>query len=378
MSFFTPRSNKIWVFIGWFKNKERQTFVDNSKYVFLNTANNHNNIRAIWIGNDSKICKILNENGYEAYSVNSLKGAYYSLRAGITVIDAIMPLRNWRYSGRSKTIQLWHADGIKKLAMKNKISIQNFFKFLYNPGLFKKFYFIITSSSYIRENFVCPSFGVTSESVKITGLPRYDSFFKDIKGQNIDLHEELNTNLKQVKSQGAEKIILYAPTFRRGKSLADQLSPLNFEKLNKHLKEKKYYLGVSLHPKFSASNWIPDKSYTNIFFSNPGYDQYPLLKEFDLIITDYSSVCIDFLLLNKPTIFYIYDIEEYRKNEGLAEEFWNHMPGPRVKTYNELISAINMPIETLMSGADEVRNEIFKYHDGNSSERVVQEILNNL
>ena len=374
LSFLFPRSKKIWVFIGWQKNKDREIFADNSKYLFLHTSQHYPEIESIWIGQDQMMCNNLKKNGYKAYSIHSLAGVYYSLRAGYTIIDAVMRLPNWRYSGRSKTIQLWHADGIKKLAFTSKWTYSSFIKMILHPGSFKHFYFLIASSEYIRDNFVCPSFDVKKTKVRTTGLPRYDIFFNSVKDANIDVHTELSETLDHINQEKSEKIILYAPTFRRGKDLVEQLSPLNFKELNYFLNKKNYHLVVSLHPKFSTSNWIPEEQYSNIFFSNSGFDKYPLLSRFDLLISDYSSICIEFLLLNKPTIFYTYDIAEYRKNEGLAEKFWNHMPGSRVSTYQELVIALEADTKILMAGTSIVREEIFQYRDGNSSERVTQEI----
>jgi CDP-glycerol glycerophosphotransferase (TagB/SpsB family) len=374
-SYLFPRDKKTWIFIGWHKNNEREVFADNSKYLFLHVAQNYPNIKCIWIGADEKICALLQKKGYTAYSIHSLKGIWHSLRAGYTIIDAIIQIKNWRYSGGSKVVQLWHADGIKKLSFTHKWNWGDVKKIFLKPGHFLKYHFIISSSDYIRRNFVCPSFKVTEKSVVITGLPRYDIFFKDIKDANIDIHQELAWTLARIKKMNPEKLILYAPTFRRGKNLSAQLSPLNFSKLNHFLSQHNYYLIVSLHPKFSTSNWTPKEEYSNIAFSNPGYDQYPLLKEFDMLITDYSSICIEFTLLNKPVIFYTYDIEDYRKSEGLYEEFWSHMPGPRTVTYGELVSAISTPMKEVKNDVNKKRLELFEYTDSNSSERVVRSIL---
>ena len=110
VSFLAPRNKRLWVFVGWHKSRERETFADNSKYLFLHVANTRKDVRAIWMAEDDKMRDILRSKGYESYNIHSLAGAYHSLRAGYTIIDALMRLPNWRYSGRSKTIQLWPAD----------------------------------------------------------------------------------------------------------------------------------------------------------------------------------------------------------------------------------------------------------------------------
>ncbi len=375
LAYLVPRDKSIWVFNGWFKGENRQTFADNSKYVFLKVSNEHKSIKAIWIGDDKHICKLLRQSGYIAHSVNSFSGIYYSLRAGCTIIDANFKINNWRLSSGSKVVQLWHADGIKKLSYTSKISFANFLKFIFKPNLFQRFSFLISSSKYISDKFTGPSFDVDSSRLKITGLPRYDAFFSTVPGQEIDIHKKLQETLESIKAKNPNKILLYAPTFRRGKSLQEQLSPIDFGCFNDYLVNQNYFLVISLHPKFAASKWVPDIKYSNIFFSNPGYDVYPLLKNFDLVITDYSSICIDFLMLNKPTIFYVYDFDEYKKNEGLADEFWNYMPGPRVKTFEDLVSALSMSSNQLLEGSTKVRSEIFTYTDAKNSERVVSEIL---
>ncbi len=377
LSFLFPRNDNIWIFTGWHRNSEREIFADNSKYLFLHVVNTHPEIRPIWISQDDKICSVLREHGFESYNVNSIKGAFYSLRAKYTIIDAIMPNAHWQYSGGSKTIQLWHAEGIKKLNLTHKWSIASFAEIFRHPGRFKKFFFLICSSPYISEKFMCPSFDVDERDLRITGLPRYDISLKNIPGAEIDMHIELGQMINEVRSKNAKRLIFYVPTFRRGKSLSEQLSPLNFHELDKFLKENNYFLFVSLHPKFATSNWVPENKYSNILFSNPGLDQIPYFKEFDVLITDYSSISIDFLFANKPTIYYIYDIDEYRNNEGLAEEFWNFMPGPRVKTFNELVAAISLDPKKLMENSVSEREYLFDYKDGSASERVVNAILEN-
>lgn len=368
-SHLMPRDKKLWVFVGWHKTKDRETFADNSKYLFLHVANTKKNIRAIWLARDSKMSGILQSHGYESYDIHSLKGVYYALRAGCTVIDALMQLRNWRYSGGSITIQLWHADGIKKLDRSSAWSFSKLPRILFSPSLYKRFRFFIASSPYIAENFICPSFGASMDEVRITGLPRYDAFFRNIPGAEIDLHTELERHLKALRSKNIEKILFYSPTFRRGKGPDSSLAQLDLPRFNAFLLTKNYHLIISSHPKFSASDWLPSHTFSNISFSNPDYDKFLLLHYFDAIITDYSSMCLEFLLLDKPTIFFVYDLEEYRKNPGLPEEFWGMVPGPRVKTFEELLQAIEAP-DTLADERKRVRDILFTFTKGRAAEAV--------
>lgn len=374
LSHLFPRNKRIWIFVGWHKNKEREIFADNSKYLFLHVANTRKDVRAVWIGSDDKIVAILRDNGYESYSVHSFLGTLYSLRAGYTIIDALMSTRNWRYSGRSRVIQLWHADGIKTLHLDSSWSWKKWKEIILTPGLFRKFHFFVASSKYIAKHFICPSFGVGDDKVRITGLPRYDVFFREISGAEIDMHTELEQTLKEIQSLNPKKLIFFTPTFRRGKDPNVSIAELKLHEVERFLVKNNYRMVISLHPKFSASSWMPKNEFSRIYFSNPDFDKFSLLHHFDTIVTDYSSMCLEFLLLDKPSIFYIYDFEEYKRENGIPEEFWSLVPGPRVTTFEALLDAL-AALDDREEERQRVRDILFTFEKGQSAELITQSIL---
>lgn len=115
---------------------------------------------------------------------------------------------------------------------------------------------------------------------------------------------------------------------------------------------------------FVVTNWELEKY---------GLDLYEVLGAGDLLITDYSTIYNDFLFMNKPTIFVITDIEEYRKNRGLALEpydFWS--AGPKVNSQQELQQEILKCLNDFNYYKDErerLRPVFFKYLDTNSIQR---------
>lgn len=372
-SFLAPRNKKIWIFIGWHKNQEREIFADNAKYLFLHVANTSEDVRAIWIGGDKKICGILNASGYECYSINSKKGIYFSLRAGYTFVDTFIMLRNWRYSGLSKIVQLWHGEGIKKI-LRNDVHFIKKYNKITSPNLFKRYHFIITSSKYIAKKFISPSFGVEKNNIRITGLPRYDILFNEIVGSRIDINLDLENKIKKIKLQNPKKIILYAPTFRREKSVEDPLSAIKLSELNKFFQKRRYFMIVTLHPKFATEEWMPKNTFSNIFFVHPDYDAYPLLSNFDLLITDYSSICLEFLLLEKQIIFFVYDIEEYKKDPGLIEDVWELLPGPRATNFDDLLKALETNHDEWKGECKSAKEKLFNFKNGTSSQSIIEQI----
>lgn len=98
-----------------------------------------------------------------------------------------------------------------------------------------------------------------------------------------------------------------------------------------HPKEEEYY-------KKTFEGFSNIKLCTSEFLAKYNLDIYQILSETDLLITDYSSVYFDYLLLDKPILFLNTDLDQYRNNRGFLLnpfEFWT--PGPKVNIYNHFI-----------------------------------------
>src|SRR5699024_1017329 len=101
----------------------------------------------------------------------------------------------------------------------------------------------------------------------------------------------------------------------------------------------------------------------------------------DMLITDYSSVFFDYANLERPMLFYVYDIDDYRDNlRGFYFDFENQAPGPLVKTTEGLLNEIKQidrkgyePYET----TEAFYNKFCYLEDGNASQRVVEEVFIN-
>jgi CDP-ribitol ribitolphosphotransferase len=101
-----------------------------------------------------------------------------------------------------------------------------------------------------------------------------------------------------------------------------------------------------------------------------------LIQMSTLLITDYSSVCMDFALLNKPCVFYAYDLEEYTRERDFFFEYKNYVPGPVAVTFEQLLEAV------AAGGRDEDNLTRFRACNfgspaGRAAERVVDAVLNN-
>ncbi|MDQ0243679.1 CDP-glycerol glycerophosphotransferase (TagB/SpsB family) [Bacillus fengqiuensis] len=221
---------------------------------------------------------------------------------------------------------------------------------------------------------------------QILGQPRTDYFYN-----NSNKLKYLITNIENYK-----KVILYMPTFREGYAsrvegkISNDLFKFNDEensiRLFEYLKKENYLLILKLHP---IEEEIVIKKYgkylneiallTSESLNNQNIDLYEIMNEIDLLITDYSSIYFDYLLLNRPIIFASPDIEEYRTSRGLVlEPYSEWTPGSKVNSYNNLIKEIeiNFKNDPYQVERNRLLSIFHHYNDGNAVQRVVDFIDN--
>lgn len=335
-----------------------ELFADNAKYLFLETVRNRPDIAATWLAKDRKLASLLRARGYDAHYQYGLRGIYAALRAGTTVVDAFLQPENFRLCGRTRLVQLLHGKGMKKGG--------------YNLKPPRRQDYIFAPSPYVRD--MLPAVFVEQAPVVIAGYPRNDIFFRDIADSDIGVDTKTAELLRDKRYR---KRFLYAPTFRRGQKRVDLEATLDLVSLSKWLASESNLLCISLHPKYRDQ--VRSLSYPHIHFVED-CDIYPLLRDVDVLINDYSSLFSDFLLLDRPIIFYPYDLAAYKKNEGLTyENYDDYTPGPKVYTPQELLTAM-IDVSTTDVYATErarVRNLYHAHQDGQSGLRILSKLTIN-
>lgn len=385
---FVPRNRKIWIF-----GSKSETFFGNSKWLFLYLHNsNKKNIRKIWLSRNKKNVEMLKTKGFEAYYLKSLKGIYYAARGGIYLFNVHTNYDiNYFLSRRAKKINLWHGIGIKKHGLDSD-SKNNYFYKLYHGNIWQRLknrffypweyekYDMMICLSEMTQKCMKSAFGKRAKEVVVTGYPCNDTLLKNIKNPFIDEDKNLIQGLKAKQ----KKIILYMPTYRDTKIYkSESMSiPIDWKRFNSFLEKNNSVFIMKLHPVKQSTLKIP-KSCKNILAPNNLNDIYPAIKYVDILVTDYSTVCYNFLLCSKPIIFFWYDSEEYKaKDRSLYEDFENLLMGPRVTTFDALLDVLdkcinnkNNFIKENLKKINHCRNIANKYIDSNSSQRVYEEII---
>ncbi len=270
-------------------------------------------------------------------------------------------------SAQQKTIQLWHGVPLEHMNLLTDISYDYF----------------ISTSDYVTNTSFKKVF--LAKNFISAGYPRNDVFLKKNQTETdlIFTDEKIYSLVKQ-KSASDEKVVIYMPTFRES-DFGTQTSqfhsmPLEFDLLNKQLKDINTFMIIKLHPFVMVfyQDLINHNSFSNILFHSIQGDIYPLLKYTDILITDYSSVYADFLLLNRPLIFFIYDHGNCSKMaHGYLYDFDKVSPGEKAYNQADLINCIikiNNGNDVFESERIALKEKFFTYYDDLSSKRIIESI----
>lgn len=229
-------------------------------------------------------------------------------------------------------VQVWHAAGaIKQFGLEDLTNgerspraIQRF------QAVYNRFDYVIVGSDEMMDIYQ-RSFGLSKERFIKTGIPRTDYFFHDMEKQ--EAIKRMHVDYPVIADK---KVILYAPTYRDNELNNTKLA-LNMKRMYDAFKYE-YVLFLRLHPAVSGEfeNKYPGFVYN--VSSHPSIND--LLTVTDILITDYSSIPFEFALLDKPMIFFAYDLDEYAASRGLWEDYEERVPGPVVRSNSELIEVI--------------------------------------
>lgn len=327
-----PKSKRIFVFGSWLGKKN----ADNPWYFFL-AANKRPEIRAVWITRDEGICKELSEQGYEVYMYNSFKGRWIQMRAGYVFMCTDHVDVDDSAIGRSTIINLWHGIPLKKILHDDTITFvprpnNALYRFSYLP--YRK-EFVLSSSETITKIYLS-AFRTTRDKILQLGQPRNDVFYSD----------EVNPVKEKFNFDG--KIILYMPTHRNeGATEIDCNKLFDLPKLNEFCKRNNCLFLIKKH--FYHRNDTPSmlEGLDNIRdITSQSFDSQLLLKAADLLITDYSSCYIDYLLLNRPVLYFNYDMDNYLANDReMYFPYEEVTPGFKAANFEELLGCLKDVIE---------------------------------
>jgi len=303
--------------------------------------------------------------------VHTIIGFYHLATARRVIVDNYYGLlASTKFKKGVTCTQIWHSVGAikqfgaKDLANANRhpVALKRF------KRVYHRFDYIVVASDLMMEIFT-EAFLVEQAVFLKTGTPRTDFFFQTSE------HEILQAKFyRQNPLLKAKKVILYAPTFRKNRDEFREL-PINLPKLAEAL-ACEYVLLIKLHPKVAAMLTLDlEAKYQDFVFD---YSDYPSVNELlvitDVLITDYSSIPMEFVFFRRKMVFFAYDSAEYQKNNGLWEDLTTALPGPIVNTTEAVIEAIlNEEIDLIK--LDAYAKKWTTYCDGTASFQLINAVF---
>lgn len=275
----------------------------------------------------------------------------------------------------TQVVQLWHGCGALKIfgyAAANKSWGMSAREMERNP-IHINYSLACVSGPKAVDPFA-RAFNAPQGVVQDIGVPRTDIYFDE--GFKAAARQKVRDAFPGI---GERKIILYAPTFR-GNSLYASYFNLNMDPaaLADALGDR-YALVLKLHPLLRRSGFTPAmaKAYEGfVFDATHVLSTEEVLCAADILITDYSSILFEYLLLERPVISYIYDINKYTSDRGFFYPYEETAPGPYVHTQAELIERLQTVDQWFdVERVRRFRQDFMSACDGHSAQRIYEYVF---
>jgi CDP-glycerol glycerophosphotransferase (TagB/SpsB family) len=375
LSEFTPRDKKLWVFGSWGGDR----YADNSA-AFFEFCNREldDEFTLVWISRRASIVSQLRHQGYRAHLTWSPAGLWFALRANLHLFDCF-----------SKDINFWASAGATKVCLWSGVPLKVFERSINVPGL--RYYYLfhgnfitrlflsmlmpwhvvrpdlIIASSEKARQIIAEAFDVPLDIVHTTGLPRNDQLLRPSNPIEKNLPPRM---IKAVEA--GHRTLMYLPTLRD--KYTGQFD-LDWDNLNAWLAEKNCHLFLKLHPVDKSELTV---NLSNICVVERSAEIYDMLPHVDALISDYSSIIWDYMLLDRPIIYFLPDHEEFI-NSGRALNFGihEHAVGPVCNNEPELTTAIRQVITdgfpSILQHPEyrQICADLNTYVDSNSAQRTL-------
>ena len=301
-----------------------------------------------------------------------LRNLFIEYRCDVLMCDTVHEMRNY-LSKRHKLVCFNYFSSFKSDFCEAREYSAKEYQYLAEKWA------LICSSSKLDSTIQSAAMGIPYANFEPLGLARNDVLFVKPKREVIEKWVYQKTGRRY------SRIIIYAPTFRDYESDAIHNRSIWGCKTGSSVKDVLRELDAIVIVKMHA--WQNKQIITNeqsdvlIYEPNFEFTIYDVMGIADLLITDYSSIGIDFMLTNKPLIFHQYDREKYLKSRGAAFEPFEEMCAGYIATNEaELANNIKKAIEEqnpFVDKYDRVKLFMIKYPDGCGCERIYRYLTDN-
>lgn len=366
--------NTVFTLFSWLNQRKHH---DSRKIMLYSNMGFRDNVKALYdylidAGYNQKYKIICSTNDYKMYNkdlpsnvifVSNIRGVLLYFSAGfVYYCFGKIPI----FHGKDqKVVQMWHGSAFKAPDE----------GMLKGHSFDKPYYTNVFSSSKHFAPIFSYCFSIPVQQVVICGQPRCDVLYKENPHYAFGEYR---------------KLILWAPTFRKSSvtgysdsTADDNLVPVlkkeDFAEINSKLRELGVKVVVKLHPLQDLDQYHTTDLDHFVLLSNQEFvkrkmDLYKFMVQSDALITDYSSIFIDYLLLDRPIAFTEDDMDDYTRG-FVFDNPKSYQPGFRIKTKEDFLAFA----ESLVNGVDDYKSERKRvmalandYHDGKFCKRALE------
>lgn len=293
----------------------------------------------------------LKEENKVTYVNNKCSYAQYLKITADYIIDAGSINGFTKFSNSQKRISVWHGIPYKNMFVKlDSKYYKQALEYDYGIDL------MISPSKFYTKKFLRESM-LYEGNVLETAVSRTDSLFLS--------KEKKNKIKEEIGVPKDKKILLYAPTFREEGTFK---LPFNPSELIKKLPSDDWIIVTKLHYLNTLENSNNVIDATNYPIVNN------LLAISDALITDYSSLFFDYSILQKPTIFYQYDKEQYEENRGFMFELTDYVDEKYIVQNEDELYNLVEKIDKIKSNLEKIRKEFYPHQKKDSTKQLVEKL----
>lgn len=392
LSCVVPRDGRLCVAGSWMG----EMYGDNPRY-FVEYLLGHSDLRVVWVGKEHVRDKLPKYPHLKFARLGSLRAVCAALRAKYWIVaQGPRDICAESLRGRAVLLNLWHghafknggktrADGTaapcaRKLPLKTRM-----LNSLTRRGDDELGWTSIASTEGGRHLAEALPQLFSTDLMLPFGTPRNDYLIHN-KG-NDSLRRELKARYARMLGFGEDKkIVLYLPTFRKPGVKGFSFYGLEGERrervasfadaVNAVFVEKHHFLTLMANPPpaDAAAGWnvvIDEEKSRDVLTQE-------LLLIVDVLVTDYSSVFIDYCLLGRPCVHYVYDLDEYTVHDaGLAYDLEKVCGGPCVKTLDGLLESVGDALAAKRGVPRPGYAELVAFERGNACEQIADWLMRN-
>lgn len=337
--------------------------------------------RLVWLASDTDEVDAAARAGFEAHLKSGDEGLRHTLRAGVIVVThGFGDVNRYGVSGAT-VVQLWHGAPLKKVQADSPAvfsaglgripGASALMRWAYRHNT-RRISLLPTSSAVFQPSLVS-AFTLDESRVRVLGEPRSDLLFAGSPEARIAASRSvLAAHLGEL---GNRRVLLYAPTWRHGE--ADPAIPRDADwQLIEDFCERHDCLLVVRPHRLGVGDYTYTSDRVRLLTAAEQMESMPLLWGLSALITDYSSMLVDYVVTGQPLVLLAPDLEHYRATRGLYIDYDELAGGRWYRNWAGVIGRLDElfddpeQLAAAQAHSRQLAERFHTYTDGRNAERV--------